>query len=73
MGTESSTCADVSSVDGATTSETVATTPLAIAMLLSPQRTQVDEPGVLVHETDLPAPAATDPGVTVAEEKSVAG
>jgi hypothetical protein len=42
-------------------------------MLLSPQRTQVDEPGVLVHETDLPAPAATDPGVTVAEEKSVAG
>jgi hypothetical protein len=51
----------------------VATLPLGIAELFSPHRTHVEEPGTLVQEMDLPAPSAADPGVTDADEKSVAG
>jgi hypothetical protein len=60
-------------VDGETTSATVATLPFGIAELFSPQSTHVEEPGTLVQEMDLPAPAATEPGVSAADEKSVAG
>jgi hypothetical protein len=55
------------------TRATLATLPFGIAVLFSPQRTHVEEPGTLVQVTDFPTPAATEPGVTVADEKSVVG
>jgi hypothetical protein len=51
----------------------VATLPFGIAELFSPHKTHVEEPGTLVQEMDLPAPLATEPGVSAADEKSVAG
>jgi hypothetical protein len=73
MGLEICTCELVSVVELEMTSDTVAATPLAIAMLLSPQSTQVVEPALGLQETDLSDAVATGPADTVAEEKSTPG
>jgi len=55
------------------TSDTMAATPFAIAIALSPQSTQVVEPMPGLQETDLLDAVATGPAVIVAEEKSTPG
>lgn len=49
----------------------MASVPLEIAEVFRPQATQVVAPAVLLHDTDLPAPDAAEPAVTVADEKRV--
>jgi hypothetical protein len=71
MGLETCTCEVVSVVVLEMTSETMAATPLAIGVVLSPQSTQVVEPVPGLQETILLD--ATGPTITVAEEKSTAG
>jgi hypothetical protein len=61
---------DVSSVDGAIVSPTVATTPLEIVLELIPQSTHLELPELLLQVICLPAAVAAAPAVTVAEVKS---
>ena len=62
---------DASVVEDDAVKDTTATTPLEIAALLRPDASQVIDPAVLLQDTDLLAPVAADPAVTVAAEKSV--
>jgi hypothetical protein len=73
MGPETCTCELVSVVELEMTSDTMAATPSAIAILLSPQSTHVVEPTLGLQEMDLLDAVATGPVATVAEEKSTPG
>jgi hypothetical protein len=68
---ESCTLEEVSAVEAETVSVTVATTPLAIGVWLTPYNTQVDVPATLLQETVFPAAVAALPAATLTAEKSV--
>src|SRR5450432_3666264 len=57
-------------VVGETLNETLATTPLEIAVTFWPHTTQVVEPGTLLQDNDLLPPETTGPATIVAAEKS---
>ena len=69
----SCTLEEVSNVDAATVSVTVATTPLEITVWLTPYNTQVEVPATLLQEIVFPAADAAPPTATVTAEKSVVG
>jgi hypothetical protein len=73
IGTESWTGANESVVAPDRVRSTVATTPFPIAVLFLPQRTHVVVPGAELHDTDLFAADAIEPGPTAAAEKSFGG
>jgi hypothetical protein len=73
MAPETCTSEVVSVVVLEMTSDTMAVTPFAIAMALSPQSTHVVEPAPGLQEIDLLDALAAGPVVIVAEEKSTPG
>jgi hypothetical protein len=69
----SCTLEEVSNVDAETVNVTVAITPPAIAVWLTPYTIQVEVPATLLHEMIFPAAVAALPATTLIAEKSVVG